>query len=334
MDFTKLLSRSFEITRKFRALWLFGFLLALFSGSGGGGGGDGAGTRDGDAFPNIGGIDESVMLAIGIGVFCFALVLIILAVVLTTISRGALIGLVAEYEAKQMPPTVRRGFSIGAQRFWKMFGISIVVYAPLTLVGGIVLIVAALPLVGVLMPLISRGGRIFEEMIPQLFALGLGSLALLICVGLALVLVFFVLRPFYEMMLRECVIHQRGVRDSIREGFSLGRRNLGDLLLLYVLSIAIGIGAGIVLGVVGLILLAIPVAIGLAMGLVDATLGVIAGIVIGLPAVALIIFLHGLYQAFDHTLWTEGYLAIQAKASPAAVIAIRNTEDTEKNKKR
>ena len=45
MDYTKILTRSFEVVRRNRALWLFGILLALFGGGGGGGGGfPGGGT--------------------------------------------------------------------------------------------------------------------------------------------------------------------------------------------------------------------------------------------------------------------------------------------------
>ena len=36
MDYGRLISHSFEIVRRYRALWLFGFLLALTGGSGGG----------------------------------------------------------------------------------------------------------------------------------------------------------------------------------------------------------------------------------------------------------------------------------------------------------
>ncbi|MCL5950420.1 MAG: hypothetical protein M1132_01640 [Chloroflexi bacterium] len=35
MDYGRMLARAFEITRRDRALWLFGFLLAVTGGSGG-----------------------------------------------------------------------------------------------------------------------------------------------------------------------------------------------------------------------------------------------------------------------------------------------------------
>ena len=35
MDYGRILARAFEITRRYRALWLFGFLLAVIGGSGG-----------------------------------------------------------------------------------------------------------------------------------------------------------------------------------------------------------------------------------------------------------------------------------------------------------
>ena len=42
MDHMKVLRRSFEITWRYRVLWVFGILLALTSGGGGGNGGGGS----------------------------------------------------------------------------------------------------------------------------------------------------------------------------------------------------------------------------------------------------------------------------------------------------
>ncbi|MBI3913990.1 MAG: hypothetical protein HY327_07370 [Chloroflexi bacterium] len=328
MDYGKLLSRSFEVTRKFRALWLFGFLLALFSGgtSGGGGGGAGNGGSSRGAapnLPNIGGLDAQVGIAIGIAVACVILIAIIIGILLVTISRGALIGLVAELETNQTAPTVRRGFSIGAARFWKLFGLALLVYGPFVLIGGGLILVAVLPLLAAIPTLIANSGQIVDEMIPRLLALGLGSLALLICVAFILAVAALIVRPLFEIFQRECVIEERGVLDSIREGYRRVRANLGDVVGIYVLTIALGFGFGIAMIPVALVLVGIPAALAIAIGAAtnSAAVGIIIGSVLGLPALIVLLALQTLYQVFDSTLWTEGYLAIRAKAASATAIA-------------
>lgn len=60
MDFGRLLGRAFQITLHHRALWLYGFLLALFGGSGGSMNyrfpGGGSGSPGGQGIPPVPGI--------------------------------------------------------------------------------------------------------------------------------------------------------------------------------------------------------------------------------------------------------------------------------------
>jgi hypothetical protein len=139
---------------------------------------------------------------------------------------------------------------------------------------------------------------------------------------LFLVLVQLVLRPFYEFFIRACVIARRGTLDAIREGYRLARANLGNTVILYVLIIAIGIGFGLLMIPVALILIGIPVGIGFAIGAAanSALPGVVAGVIIGIPMVLILLFISGLFQAFESTLWTEGYLAMTAPPAVPTVV--------------
>ncbi|MCI0477860.1 MAG: hypothetical protein L0Y55_16585, partial [Anaerolineales bacterium] len=157
MDYGKILKRAFEITRASRALWLFGVLLALFGGGSGGGGSfnfpsgggsSGRGTGRGD-LPTMPAISSEtgqlIMILIGV-LACFFLVWLALSIILRFVSRGALIGLVQELEQDQTVPTIKRGFSIGAERFWKLLGIALVINIPLALISIALILLAALPI--------------------------------------------------------------------------------------------------------------------------------------------------------------------------------------------
>ncbi|HEX7588182.1 MAG TPA: hypothetical protein VF478_07700, partial [Anaerolineae bacterium] len=140
MDYGKILTRSFEITIKHRALWLFGILLALFSGEGGGnfsnlgnlGSGNGRGGT-GSVFPTLPANFWQTVGTIILAVLCLILALFLLSIILRFVSRGALIGLVQELEANGTNPTVRRGFSIGGGRFWQLLGIGLTINLPLAI---------------------------------------------------------------------------------------------------------------------------------------------------------------------------------------------------------
>jgi len=317
MDYTKILTRSFVVVRQHRALWLFGILLALFGGggSGGGGGFPGGGTggsgRTGPTgglpfnFPNI---DFNALVPIFIAVGCVILVLAILGLVLRFVSRAALIDLVNELETNQTIPAIGRGFRIGFNYFWRLFGIAILVNLPLALVALVLLGIAALPFIGALT---ASGGasRGFEDVLA--FA-GAGSIILLCCVILFFVLVALVLRPIYEFIVRACVVGNRGAIESIREGFRMVRANLGNVVVLYILVAAVGIGFGIVMIPVALILIAIPAGVGVAIYFAanSLTSAIIAGVILGIPILLILIFISGLYRAYESTVWTEGYLQV------------------------
>ncbi|MEW5717629.1 MAG: hypothetical protein AB1817_03285 [Chloroflexota bacterium] len=318
MDYGKILARSFEITRKYRALWLFGILLALFGGSSGGSfnfpsggsGSRGTGRSDFPTLPTVSSETWQLITILIAALVCFALVWILLGIILRFVSRAALIGLVQELEAHEKTPTVRRGFSIGAEHFWRLLGIALVINIPLTVVSFVIILLAALPLILALMPLISAGRTAPSELIAVAVAGSIGSVALICCAALILIAVSFVIHPFYEFIVRTCVVKKSGVMDSIREGYRIVRANLGNVAVLYILAIGIGIGFGLLMIPIVLIAIAIPAGVAfLVYWLANSITGaIVAGVVLGIPALLLLLFISGLYHTFESTYWTEGYL--------------------------
>lgn len=315
MDYGKILKRAFEITRQYRALWLFGVLLALF------GGGSGSfnfnfpsgGTRGGD-FPRMPAIAAETwqLITILIGaVVCVALVWIVLSIVLRFVSRAALIGLAQELEESQTTPTVKRGFSIGAEHFWRLLGIALAINIPLLIISLGLIVCAALPLLTTIVPLIQAGRTAPNELIAVVIAGGVSSLALICCAVILLAALQFVIHPFYQFIMRACVINKTGVMDSLRAGYRRVRANLGSVAVLYILALGIGIGFGLLMIPVALGLIAIPVIVGLLVYWLANSLtpAIIAGVVLGIPLLLILIFVRGLYATFESAYWTLGYRA-------------------------
>lgn len=321
MDYGKILKRAFEITRAHRALWLFGVLLALFGGSGGGGfnfpsggGSSGRGTRGGDfpTLPTISSETWQLLTTLVIVLICFVLIWIILSIILRFVSRAALIGLVQELEASQTAPTVKRGFSIGAEHFWRLLGIALTINIPLWIISLGLLLCAALPLLMSIVPLIRAGRTAPSEIIAVVVAGAVSSLVLICCVALLLWALELIIRPFYEFIMRACVINKTGVTDSIRAGYRAVRANLSKVVVLYILAIGIGIGFSILMIPLALLLIAIPAGAGfLVYWLANSvTPAIIAGVVLGIPMLLVLIFVSGLYATFESTYWTLGYRAV------------------------
>lgn len=324
MDYGKILARAFEITRKYRALWLFGVLLALFGGSSANFNFpnysfDRRDRFNGNVLPQITTEMQQTIVVIIIALACLALVWLVLSIILRFVSRGALIGLVNELETEQVTPTVRRGFGIGANRFWPLLGIALTINIPLMLVSMGVILCALVPLALSIIPLATSGGHPADELVGVAVTGILGSIGLICCVALVLAAIGFIIHPFYEFITRVCVIGKRGVFDSIREGYRIVRANLGNVFVLYILMIAVGIGFAILMIPVALILIGIPTVIGLIVGFAAQSVlpGVVTGLVIGIPMLLILLFISGLYHAFSSTIWTEGYLAVTAPKTTA-----------------
>ncbi|NIO69211.1 MAG: hypothetical protein GTN71_09300, partial [Anaerolineae bacterium] len=104
MDPIKVLKRAWEITWRYRALWIFGIILALTTAGGGfrgGGGGDGIQYDfKGEDFLDLqmGEVPPteviSTLIAIGVGLACVIVILIIAATIARYVAETALIRMV------------------------------------------------------------------------------------------------------------------------------------------------------------------------------------------------------------------------------------------------
>ena len=146
MDYFGILERSFAITRRYRALWVFGFLLALVSVGGGGGNSVQYTFQGGDFQPGQFDISPAFGIFAILAAITLAIGLAILATILNYVSRTALIGLVGEIEAGE-DPTARHGFDVGWSRSaFRLFGIDIAIFVPIFLIAITLIFLFVIPI--------------------------------------------------------------------------------------------------------------------------------------------------------------------------------------------
>jgi len=341
MDHLKVLKRAWETTWRYRALWVFGIILALttagggFNSGGGGGGGDGRfqyklngedlfDLQMGEMFPPE---IVSALIAIGIGLACVIFILIIAAAVARYVAETALIRMVDDYEETGEQCSVRHGFRMGWSRTaWRLFLIKLLIGLPVTL-AFILLFLLVLAL-GLLSGLVVMKNSVVAGVIGIVAAVGLFFMLIFLAIVVGAVL--SLLRKFFW---RACALEELGVIESIRQGFDVVRQYLKDVVIMWLIMIGVHIGwtiaviamtivllpAIILLIIVGGVLGGLPALLvgGLASLFLEGAVPWILAGVIGIPIFILVVavpwlFLGGLMEVFKSSVWTLTYRELRA----------------------
>jgi len=338
MDPIKVLKRAWEITWRYRALWIFGIILALTTGGGGfrgGGGGGGDGIQynfKGEDFPDFqwGQISPpevvSTLIAIGVGLACVIVILIIAATIARYVAETALIRMVDETEETGQQHSVRQGFRLGWSRTaWRLFLIKLLVSLPVAVAFILLFALALAPL------LVWTTESTPARVIGTVTTIGLFFLTLFLAIVVGAVL--SLLTKFFW---RACALEELGVIESIRQGFSVVRRHLKDVGIMWLIMVGVGIGwviamiaiaivllpAIILLIIVGGVLGGLPALLvgGLASLFFEGAVPWILAAVIGLPIFIMVVvapwlFLGGLMEVFKSNVWTLTYRELRALES-------------------
>jgi hypothetical protein len=330
MDHFRILKRAFQITWRYRALWLVGLLLVLAGGGvtigfrggtpgapGGGGGNGGQGFGEPGRVPDLEGVWSKVipiLIVVGLVVLLIIALVILLgivAVVVRYVTRTSLIQMVQGYEETGEQIGVGSGLRLGWSRSaFNLFLITWVFKLPIALL--MLLMIA--PAVGLaVLSFASRSGP----------GIVLGILFLLFIIPAILlgIILSVVIVPILEVVYRACVIEGLGVWDAIKEGFGLIRRNLGPTVLQWLLLVGLGIAWGIALIPVNLLLVIMALFVsslpalllgGVAALLFSWPVGLVFGLLAFVPAFILLIGLPNLALStlatiFYSTTWTLTY---------------------------
>ena len=295
MDPIKILKRAWHILWSYRALWVFGLILAMAGAGSSGGNGSNSGSRyeansqsnqqhetlpedmpqtfeeftqemerlfnEGMSEVGIPKEDLTTLIWIAVIFVVFSMILGLVVAVARYVAETAVIRMVDEHENTGTKMTIREGFRIGWSRTsWRLFLINLLVNLPM--------ILAMLLLLGlgitVLMSF-SQGGK---EAGMMSLVISLVVLFLVIFV-VAIVSIFLgLLRHFFW---RACALENLGVRESLSRGFKMARENWKNVGIMWLVMI----GLGIVWAIVSIIafILTIPVV------LVTAVVGALVAII-------------------------------------------------------
>ena len=277
MDPVKILKRAWAILWSYRALWVFGLILALATAGMGNRGNNMQYRQDRQSPPatphnmeeafrqagqemqrlfqqgipgaHISGQTLHTFLWVVGGFFVLMLVVGILMAIARYVSETAVIRMVDEYEGSGNKMSIRQGFRTGwSNTSWRLFVINLIVNLPAIALVLVLIIAAASFYVSV-----TNGHAKYTPV--TLFSI-IAPLFLAIVVVVLLSILLRLLRNFFW---RICVLEDASVRDSLRRGFAMVRENWKNVGLMWLVMI----GLGIVWAVASILLflLTIPVVI-------------------------------------------------------------------------
>ena len=310
MEYARLLKRAAHVTWNYRALWLFGFFLALFGGGAGGSYGRGSNWNLDRTDLNR----PEWVLGLVLLVVLAVVILAVLAIVLNGVSRGALIGMVQEVE-ESGTTSVRSGWKVGMSHLLSMIGIDLLTGIPAAIVAMVLVLLGASPLLLMLAGGRSPGSGETLAVLAVLFTilLELAVIALLVVGGVVLSVVV-------ELAYRRCVLAGDGAMSAIRTAWNTFRTNLGRVGGLWLILLLLDLLAGAVMIPLYLLVFGASAGIGAIVyrSMESAAPAVLAGAIILIPGVVVASFVAGIYQAFRSAFWTLGYRELEPKATVIA----------------
>jgi len=303
VDYGGILKRAWVITLRYKSLWLFGLLSAIF----GGGGNYNFNLRwqlQPDEFSwsktsiekFLPFLERFPLWPLLIFICLFILIIIALSIFVNYLSQAALIGMVRDVEFEHKID-VGQGFKYGLSRWFPLLEITLGIWIPWIFMAILLLGITLLPAIFAFA---------FKEKALGFFFLISGLLFLIIILipsSISLTILDFFAG-------RYCVIENLGVLESIKRGYHLLRENIGRMLIFWLVMFGVGIGIGIILLLVFMIF-AIPVALATEVSLFLAILITIPGIFVSL-------FVASLVRVFLSSAWTIAFLQLFKKPLPEA----------------
>ena len=247
MDYGKVLSRAWQITWRWKVLWILGFLAAL--GRGWGGTNTSYTTGQEDWSRQYGVQVPPAVWGIVAAVCCLAILIAIALWVVSVIARGGLIAGVQQVE-EESSTRFGQAWRAGARRFWTLFGLSILTALPTLIVIVIGAVVFALLIAGTV--------GAFDN--AREAAGSVGILASVLCGGtlccgaIVLSIVLNQIRIYAE---RAAILEGMGWIDAFKRGWQVLKENLGPTLIFWLIFLVIGLILGtVVFG--GMAVVALP----------------------------------------------------------------------------
>lgn len=265
MDYTKLLTKAWNTVWNNKFLIVLGILAAFgqnasnFGGRGnfrpGNNGGPGPTPTPGDMFPPdvqqqlARGFSEIPpgLIAVGIGIFCLALIVGIIIWVLNRTSEGGLINGVDTIDGGGAS-SFSLAFRAGWSKIVTLLLIAIIAAIPIIVLAVVVAAMLASYMAsgqGELLRDAIRGGNVDRAI--RAIITNSGFLLGILAVFCPLVVLSWITKAVALFADRACVIEGKGLVESFQRGYEVLRDHLGNAIALYLLQIVIGIVIALVL---------------------------------------------------------------------------------------
>jgi len=304
MDYGAILKKSWNVTWRYKILWLFG----LFAGAGSGGfsysgnswrnSQNSSGT--GGGFPASTAQVQSFLEHYAVLLIIVALFFIVLGLLMWIISvaaRGGLIHLVNEAEEKR-EVRAGAGWHAGFSKWWRVFGVGFLADLP---VGILVLVMLAfVAVVGFGAFAASRGST--DAAGAAVLSALTGVCCFLVVFVMAAVVLGVIFGIVKELALRYVVLEDRHVMDALKTAWHDLWAKRGAFLM-YLIQVGVGIAYGIVAGIVAFVLV-LPAVLMIAFG------NWVGGALLILLSVLVLITPAAIYATFYHAAWTIFFRAM------------------------
>ncbi len=305
MDYGEIIRRAWVITKKYKYLWIFGFILAFFRGRGGGVSGIEYTFRGEDLqkaplimqqflfrLPSI--LRNNIHLII-VGVI-FLIIFALAGLVLSIIAEGGLIGCVRNIESNEKSGLID-GFKIGAHYFWRMLGKNLLIFLMVFIVILFFILLFMIPF----FTLSSSSNYRFLWFTILLFII---FIIFMIPIG-----VFITILNDYSS--RFIVIKNNGIIRSIKNALRLIFNNFKHTIIIALILFGIGILIGIILFIIFLIIGGPAALLGFSLYRAAAIIPLlILAVIAVLFLIVLSVIINGIRMTFASSVWTLTFLKL------------------------
>ncbi len=307
MDFGNVLSRAWQITWRWKALWILGFLASLGQGVGSSTGSYRLDASDLGRWTITEPSPGVIGLIVGIG--CLAILIGIAVWVISVMARGGLIAGVQQVE-DQGGTSFLQAWRVGRDRFWTLFGIGVLTTLPM-----IFFVLLGFAALGLTIFSAVRGFSFSEAQGGMGVAASVLCGAVFCCGAVIVGTILDLIRKYAE---RAAILEGRGWTDAFGRGWQVLKENIGPTLVLWLIFLAVGIViGGIIFGAV--VALAIPF-ISVASNLDPSPWLVLPICGSGLVAIIAGALIGSVVETFTSATWTLAYREMTGMSAAATAV--------------
>lgn len=309
LDYVEIMRRSWEITWKYKFLWLFGFIIAMTAG--GNNFSNSLNYQNSGGTSNAGSSISQFAMANLVIILFFVSVLALLGfviLILSIFSQAGLVGCVAKIERGE-PTSLSDGFRIGAKNFWRVLGLNLLI----GLIVFCLIMVIVVPFV-IIIVVMASGGNQGANLAPGLCCL----IPLFILFIFMLVVVITVLSVAGIYATRFIVLEQGKVFMSFKRSFTFMRQKWTETLLTFLLVMLVSGIVGAILMIPGL-LFGLPAFLTILAGAISQNIVVIVLGAVGIMFMVIFMsFLNGVLEVYRSTVWTLTFMGITGTTETSA----------------